>query len=51
MYLNLDNWNLRADDSILYIKVDIKRLNLLERSLSPVCFIVKKCFATEDMSA
>ena len=47
----MDNWIFSADDSILYNKVGIKTLNILEKCWSPICFIVKKRYAIEDMSA
>ena len=47
----MDNWIFSADDSILYNKVAIKTLNILEKCWSPICFIVKKRYAIEDISA
>ena len=47
----MDNGIFSADDSILYNKVAIKTLNILEKCWSPICFIVKKRYAIEDMSA
>ena len=48
--VTLDNRKFNAYDSILLAKVGIQILDIVEKCLYSICFIVKRHYAMEDMS-